>query len=425
MSRKAKARRAESPPGHSVTLSPCHPVTKRRRVLTVVLVCAGTLAVLALGWYLWGWYTAPAPPAVSFVDADPAVADAIEAARRDVWWKPRSAAAWGRLGQLLRAHGYRPEANLCFAQAERLAPDDPRWPYLQGVGLQSDDPEAALRHLQRAVALCGGVPDAPQLGLAEVCLRQGRLDDAGRHFREVLRRDPDNARAHLGLGRLAYERGELREAVAHLDRSASSRLTRKASGVLLAQVYHDLGDADAAGRVRAGVLDLPDDPPWPDPFLEEVWSLTVGKQARLSRLQTLHEQGRDAEARALARQLEDDYPDVYWLVEGRSQMTRGDFAAAERALRKAVELAPESIDAQFDLGTALFEQRNYRAAAECFRKVAELEPSYGRAYQRLGHCLLSQGDRPEALRAFRAAVNTMPQNAEARRELGALLAQEG
>ena len=362
---------------------------------------------------------------MALADADPAVADAIEAARRDVWWKPHSAAAWGRLGQLLRAHGYVPESNLCFAHAERLDPDDPRWPYLQGTGLQSDDPEAAIGHLQRAVALCGTTPDAPQLVLAEVCLQQGRLDEAERHFRQVLGGDPGNARAHLGLGRLAGERGNPRDALAHLERSASSPLTQKASRVLLAQAYQQLGDAAAAGRERARALDLPGDPPWPDPFQEEVLALMIGKQARLARLQTLHRQGRAAEARELARQLENDYPDVYWLVEGRGQMTRGNFAAAERALRKAVELAPESVDARFDLGTVLFEQRNYPAAADCFRKVTELEPGYGPAYLRLGRCLVGQGDRAEALRAFQAAVRYMPQHAEARRELGALLAREG
>jgi tetratricopeptide (TPR) repeat protein len=342
-----------------------------------------------------------------------------------VRWEPHSAAAWGRLGQLLRAHGYVPESNVCFAHAERLDPDDPRWPYLRGTGLQSDDPEAAIVHLQRAVALCGGVPDAPRLTLAEVCLQQGRLDEAERHFLQVIGGDPDNARAHLGLGRMACESGNMRDALGHLKQSASSPLTQKAARAMLAQAYQKHGDEAAAAREAALAHDLPGDPPWPDPFQEEVLALMIGKQARLARLQTLHRQGRTAEALALARQLEKDYPDVYWLVEGRGQMSRGHFAAAERAFRKAVELAPESVDARFDLGTVLFEQRNYPAAADCFRKVTELEPGHGPAYLRLGHCLADQGDRAEALRAFEAAVRYMPQHAEARREFGALLAREG
>src|SRR5437899_13003373 len=158
---------APAPPAPPARPSTSPPGPGRRRVRTAVLV--GVLAVAApgLGWFAWGWGTAPAPPEVSYADVDPAVAGAIEAARREVWWKPHSAAAWGRLGLLLRAHGVRPEANRCFARAEQLAPDDPRWPYLQGYALRLDDPEAAVGHLQRAVALCGTTPDGPALTLAE------------------------------------------------------------------------------------------------------------------------------------------------------------------------------------------------------------------------------------------------------------------
>ena len=151
----------------------------------------------------------------------------------------------------------------------------------------------------------------------------------------------------------------------------------------------------------------------------------MGYTTNLENRMSLHRQGRTAEARELARQLEEEYPDVYWLVEGRGQMARGDFGAAERALRKAAELAPDSVEAHLDLGTALFEQRNYPAAADSFRKVTELEPGHGPAYLRLGRCLAAQGDGAGALRAFEAAVRYMPQQAETRRELGALLVREG
>jgi len=416
---------APPPVSAPVAAAPAPPPAKARRRRRIILVGVLVLAVLGLGWPLWRWSSAPAPPAVTLTEADPAVVAAIEAARRDVRWSPHSAAAWGHLGELLRAHGYVPESNFCFAQAERLDPGDPRWPYLQGIGVQSADPEAAIGHLERAVARCGNTPDAPRLTLAEVCLQQGRLDEAEGHFRQVLQDDPGNVRAHLGLGRSALERGNPRDAVAHLERSAASRLTEKASRVLLAQAYQQLGDAAAAGRERARALDLPADPPWPDPFLEEVVSLMIGKHARLSRLQTLHLQGREAEARELAAQVEKDYPDVYWLVEGREQTRHGNLLAAEQALRKAVELAPDSVDAWFDLGTVLVQLRDLAGAADAYRKATELEPAYGPAYLQLGRCLDGQGDRAGALRAFQAAVRYMPQQAEAHRELGALLAREG
>jgi tetratricopeptide (TPR) repeat protein len=316
-------------------------------------------------------------------------------------------------------------SNPCFAQAEKLDPRDPRWPYLQGTGLISDDPEVAVGHLQRAVALCGDTPDAPRLTLAEVCLLVGRLDEAESHFRQALAANPGGVRANLGLGRLALERGRPGDAVGPLEQAAAGPLAPRAARSLLAQARQQLGDAAAADREREQAQALPGDPPWPDPFQEEVLALMSGRQARLSRLQTLHRQGRSADALALARQLEQEYPDLYWLVEARGRMGRGDLAGAETALRKAVELAPESVEAHFDLATVLAEQRNLSAATTAFRRVTELEPGYGPAFLRLGHCLLALGDRAAAVRAFEAAVRTMPQQPDARRDLAAALAQDG
>jgi tetratricopeptide (TPR) repeat protein len=263
------------------------------------------------------------------------------------------------------------------------------------------------------------------LALAEVYLQQDRLDEAEWHFRQVLQNDPANARAHLGLGRLAYQRGNLSDSLAHLQRSAANKRTQKASRIVLAQVYQQQGDTAAAGKEQARAAGLPNDPVWPDPFVDEIWSLRVGKQARLARLTALRQQGRVAEIRSFAAKLEDDYPDVYWLVEGRLQMDQGNLAAAEQALRKAIELEPRSVDAHFDLGTTLFKEKNYRAAADCFQKVTQLEAAYGPAYQSLGRCWALLGNRAEAIRALQAAVQLMPQNSETRRDLAALLVQDG
>jgi protein O-GlcNAc transferase len=396
-----------------------------RHIRMRVLACVAILSILLGGWYVGTWYFAPAPPIVSLQNMDPAVADILDAARREVWWHPHGAASWGRLGQLFLAHGYRAESSRCFAQAERLDPNEPRWPYLQGSTVRLDDPEAAIGHLRRAVALCGAVPDAPELCLAEVCLGQNRLDDAEHHFRHVLEVDPGNARAHLGLGRLGYERGDLRGALAHLQVSTSSKLTQKASFVLRAQIFHLLGDEAAASRERAQAAGLPEDPPWPDPFFEETLALQVGKQAGLARLHMLNRQDRIAEARTLAHRLEDQYPEIYWLVEGREQMDRGNLAAAEEALRKAVRLAPDSVDTYVDLGTVLFRQKNYGAAADCFQKVIELVPGHGAAYRSLGECQRAQGNRAAAIEAFRTSLRYVPQSAETHRDLGSLLAEDG
>lgn len=392
-----------------------------RRVVLVVAV----FAVVAAAGYGWRWFATPQPPAVSYAEADPAVVQVIEAARSDVWWRPRSAAAWGRLGQLLRAHTYYSESNTCFARAEELDPKEPRWPYLHGVNLLASDPEAAVPHLARAAALCDGNPDTPELRLAEALLLLGRLDEAETALKRVVGRDPENARARLDLGRLARERGLLPEAVAQLERAAASTRTRQTAHALLAQVHREQSDAAEAVRQRERAAELPPDAPWPDPFLEETRSLMAGRQARLARIQTLRRQGRLEEMQRLAQQVELDYPDLYWLIEGREQRVRGDLRAAEAALRKSVALAPDGVDALFDLGSVLLEKKDHAAATECFAKIAALEPGHGPARRRLGLCRLAQGDRAAAVEEFRAALAASPQDGETHRDLGALLAEQG
>src|SRR5438128_5493330 len=95
--------------------------------------------VLACGagvvWYYIRPKPAPTatPPEVKAEGIDPSVAAAISAARQKVLDDPRSAAAWGELGKLLLAHTFEAEAEVCFEQAERLDPDDGRWPYYRGL----------------------------------------------------------------------------------------------------------------------------------------------------------------------------------------------------------------------------------------------------------------------------------------------------
>src|SRR5438876_26330 len=118
------------------------------------------------------------PPSLEATDVDPAVMRAIQAARTDVSQSPHAAQRWGRLGMILKAHGFSAEANTCFVQAEQLNPREPRWAYHQAIELAERDPERAITKLQKAIELFGSDPEPPRLRLGELLLRQGRLEEA-------------------------------------------------------------------------------------------------------------------------------------------------------------------------------------------------------------------------------------------------------
>jgi len=370
---------------------------------------------------------APEPPSLTATDADPAVMKAVLAARSAVLQSPKSAEAWGKLGMILTAHEFPSEANACFVQAEQLDPRDPRWPYFQGIELSRHDAEKGAAKLQHAIEMFGDRSDGPRLRLGELFLRQGRLDEAEDQFRHLLQRHSDHGRAHLDLARLAVERGDLPASLDHLHHSGADKRTQKASCVLAAEVHQRLGNPAAADQQRHQAAQLPEDPPWPDPLMEEVQRLRTGKQVRLARADRLLSQGQQAEAIALLKGIVHDYPDSdwAWLLLGRAFLGRKELPAAEEALRRAAQLTDASIEVQFYLGVVLLLREDPSAAATCFRRATEIKPDFAEAHHNLGHCLLRQGDRKGAVEAFRRAVHCKPQYSDAHRDLGELLAQDG
>jgi tetratricopeptide (TPR) repeat protein len=368
-------------------------------------------------------------PALDLTGIDPAVIRAIEKAEAAVQQAPRSVQAWGQLGQTLLAHDIYLPAATCLAQAEQLDPDQPRWPYLQGIALTSadpPDPEAAIQKFQRAVELGGDHPDTLRLRLAETLLGQDRLDEAEQPFQHVVELNPANARAHLGLARVAIRRGELEKSQSHLEHTLGDPHAQKASRQLLAEVQQRLGKEPSAVELHEPA-ELPADAPWPDPYWEEAMRLRTGMKAQLYRAERWLRQGRLLDAVPLLQQTVHDYPDSYyaWLVYGRALIKQRNLKAAEQALSTALKLAPDSAETQFHLGVALYLQGNYRNAEAMFRSATELQPNYAQAHYNLGHCLLKKGDRDGAIEAFRTALRCQADYVDAHTSLSELLAEKG
>ncbi|MCI0682936.1 MAG: tetratricopeptide repeat protein [Gemmataceae bacterium] len=371
---------------------------------------------VAVAWRLRD--PAPDPPQVPLENIDPSVRAAVTEARLAVTQSPRSAAEWGRFGMVLFAHEFGDAARVALAQAALLDPEEPRWPYLQGRLLYRD-PEQALPHLERAVALCHDRPPAPRLKLAETLLELGRLDDAERHFRQALAADPRHPRVHLGLGQLALAREQWPAAVEHLQGCAATPYARQKGFALLAAAYRRIpGRIHDAVRAAARAQQPPPDLSFDqldDEFIQEVAQLGVGRNHRRAAARNLLTQGRPREAVPLLQSLARDYPDdtltLVLLAEVllRGEDWRGAASAAERALRRD----PLAAQAHFYLGVARFElaQRQgtaVTAALEPLRRATELKPDHGYAFNYLGRALQRAGRTEEACSAFLNAVRCYP-----------------
>jgi tetratricopeptide (TPR) repeat protein len=390
-----------------------------------VVVCA---LLVGGGVYLGFGRRDPEPPGVNPTGIDPLIAAAIERERAAVREAPRSAAAWGRLGMILMVHDFRAQADVCLAQAECLDPTEPRWPYYQALGaLLAGDAKTAYPKLERAIALCGNVFDAPRVRLAELLVSENRLDEAEEQFRRLLQTDPRHPRAQLGLARVAYQRGDLRGSLGYLSAAQRSEWTQKAALLLQAEIHQRLGNPAAAAEAQRKAATLPDDPFWPDPLNEEITALRTGKHAWRGRADRLALDGRNADAVALLQQTRRVYPDAddVWLQLGQLYLKMRDGRAAEQALRRATELAPRQHLNVYYLGVAQIVLGNLQGAAACFRKAVELKPDYAPAHHNLGKCLSETGDVAGAREAYRTALRCEPNLFESQLGLATLQANTG
>ena len=133
--------------------------------------------VLLLGW--WVWFRPHTPvlvvPGEGLPEVDPEIVEAIKNARAAVVRKPKSAAAWGKLGHVLAVHDFRAQALPCYVRAEELDPRNPDWPYLSAaIRLVEQQPAEAIPDLRRAADRDG--PDQMlRIRLAEVLFDQGAI----------------------------------------------------------------------------------------------------------------------------------------------------------------------------------------------------------------------------------------------------------
>jgi cytochrome c-type biogenesis protein CcmH/NrfG len=378
------------------------------------------LAALVLGGFVWWRQGVIRPPVVDLSQADPAVRQAVAAARTEVEKDPGSAKVWGKLGAVLLVHDFAEPASAAFAHAARLDPEEARWPYLHGRALYRD-PEQAIPLFEAAARRCRDRPLEPRLKLAELLFELNRLDEAEKTLRLAERLAENHPRVQLGLGRIALAREDWPAAAKHLESAAATPFARQKASALLAAVYRRLPGQEekakrAAAQAQTPPLDLEFD--MLDSFVQEMAGLGVGKNHRLARAENLQLEGKLREAAEVSHALARDYPDDPWVhVRLAEVLLRGqDFRGAATAARAALARDPSASQAHFFYGVALFHGAGAAelspvaadAIVAALRRTVELNPTQGYAYNYLGQALRRSRRHGEAVAAFVAATRCYP-----------------
>ncbi|HEY8231990.1 MAG TPA: tetratricopeptide repeat protein, partial [Vicinamibacteria bacterium] len=336
------------------------------------------------------------------------------------------------------------------------------------LGQQGDFP-MALSHLERAVALR---PESPEghcsLGIA--LWYSGAREKAVAELRQCVRLDPAAGDGHAFLGIALRDTGDLPGARASLQRAIALLPPTAAVYVDLGITYLRAGDLDKAlGQLEAGLNLPPPFVPAPDwgsaaaavrqalaksPGRAEAWSVLgrlLGRQgaggsevaaafreavklrpdyaeAHNNLGLVLIQSGDDAGGIAAFREavrLDAGYADAHANLG--AALVPTDAEEAVRELEKAVELAPGSVKARFNLAAAYGASPASGSAREIdeLRKVIELDPSFARAHTALGKAYLREGKVAEAVTALQEATRLSPESGEARYQLGLALARAG
>jgi tetratricopeptide (TPR) repeat protein len=420
--------------------------TNRRRVWFVVV---GIVLVMVGGAVSAWWFHRPAPavPPMPQDIPDTEVRQAVERARKKVLDAPSDAYAWGYLGMILMAHDFLAEADQCFAEAARLNPKSPSWPYGRGLIAQKRDPDHVLPFLRQALATAGNAwpeyQSAARLQLAEALLERQQRDEAERLFDEEWRRTPDNRnpRAALGLGMIALGRGDEDAAAKFLTVARSNPSARKTATAQLAVLARNHDDSAAAAEFDRETVALPDDPPWPDPLRDEVARLQVGHYAWLRQESQLEDQHHFAEAAAVYLQESQAQPTARaYARAGFNLAQAGDFDQAEQYLRAAVQLDPNNAHAHFLFAITLFVRAEaewkrsansplarewFRESVEHARRTTDLRPSQAAAYLFWGKALKYLGEPSAAADPLRQGVECAPSDFSLQLALGEVLFEIG
>ena len=205
------------------------------------------------------------------------------------------------------------------------------------------------------------------LARALVGLRRHR--DAATHFAAAAERLPGYAAAHLGLADARIAVGDLRGALAALQRGRQASPRDPRLPEREAQVWRKLErPVEAVSAHEAAIALAPED---------ALLRVQLGEAQR--------DAGRLDEAAASLRAAVALDPKVasYWNALGMVQGARGDFAAAEAAFREAVARDAADASYQYNLGLALLRQDKRADAARAFRRALALDPRFAPARERL------------------------------------------
>jgi tetratricopeptide (TPR) repeat protein len=278
------------------------------------------------------------------------VVEKVRDVRASVLANPQSATHWGRMGMVFDVHNLVAEAVVCYREAERLDPDDFRWPYMHSVCLPDAGPEVRAEILRRAAALR---PDYGPVNIrwGEALLDVGNLELAKTCFEKAAGQSDVVSHANLGLARVAIKAGQPQQARQLLEAAATANRKHREVFILLARVLQSLNEPAKAQQVAQWAQSLQGKTPIKDPARTEVMF-----------------EGATADQLA---------------IQGNRLRQQEKYDESIRRLRMSLEIEPANALARFDLGLGLIAKQEIQSGIAELEKAVDLDDKFQPAQEAL------------------------------------------
>jgi superkiller protein 3 len=277
----------------------------------------------------------------------------------------------------------------------------------QAAVLARVDPVKALATADQAVA--AGASGMAHHARGVALLAQGRNDDAAAAFRKALEVDPKLVRARVGLAVALTSQHKGTEAVAEARKAV-------ADDANLAEAHATLGAAILAENPKAwnDAIAEAQDAAFKNPKSAEI-QMVVGK---IFETDNRFDQAADAYKKALS--LDPSFA-VGRAALINAQFRKGDLdGALAEALKLAAE-APNSGDAQAQVGEFLLRKGDFPKAIGPLEKAVQLLSGSADANYYLGKAYFSTGRVKDSLAPYKKAAELAPSNLEYRSTYGLVL----
>lgn len=378
-----------------------------------------------------------------FEEAAAAFKEAIAQAEPEASDQEKVNAYLGLAGQLKRTEDFAGAAE-AYGQALQMAPGDTELAYLKaealyraGQGLeampslttleaQSSDyrvsaliadiyvqqgqNDYALRSLERALSKASGAANAKaeanllvKLGLLQLDL--GRDPEAMASFQRAAAADPNDWQARYYLGSSYLKSGDFGTALGHLEQAATFNPESAEIQIALASAYEGTSRSTDMQRTAESVMRLTEDP---NLLAEAQFSVGralfmqgdyKGAKDIFSGLSegSLQLKTNKEEPIMLADQFKNP---VLQLYAGLAEYKLENYISAIQYFERAVQLDPENLAAQINLGAAYIAAKRYEDAEMVYAMITESNPADAQAFFNLGLSMFNQGNKEAAREAW-------------------------